>query len=254
MEYYQEFPDFEENIEKIFNQDVRDKKVTGSGVRGRALRLRKNENVVMPSDRLSGFEKKSVKAPGVCRTYNILEANAMEMLERIRKGEIPFYAEIEELGFEKAQECLAELRRLYKNSELQREWKLMSNRKFQNLYDKYMITKVSAGNVLIGTEAMERKGMDGRRGNSGPRKRKTNSPSNENQIVNSVDVTPETYVATPFIKKSIIEEDYNAVFVNRTFKYPHLSAFLERLTLYLDPNCEFEVEIKIKQIEVKENE
>ncbi|MBC9786264.1 hypothetical protein H1S01_17540 [Heliobacterium chlorum] len=42
------------DIERIFLTDVKEKKTTASGIRGRASRLGRVSSMVMPSDRMSG--------------------------------------------------------------------------------------------------------------------------------------------------------------------------------------------------------
>lgn len=331
MAYYQEYPDFRENVEKIFNQDVRDKKTTGSGIHGRAARLRKHEAVVMPSDRLTGLEKKLIKAPGPLRIYTMEAMKYMDMLERITKGVIPPLAEIEALGFDKAQQCIAELRRLYTNNTLGSAWRMKSTVSQSDLFDKYMVAKTAGGQVIIGQAAIEYRKKHNRKGEKNTRDkhkeikeafekikdkvevsedtvREMVKQEKRNEIkeifekakdeeVKEENVTPDTldtsspdrvdtppvsntppisaninpyynptWTYTPPIQYNPIqynpnpvpvvpqpwtEEDRSVVSVHKNFNYTKLTDYLERLKFYLDPDCEFELELKIKEIEKK---
>ncbi|MBC9785184.1 hypothetical protein H1S01_11755 [Heliobacterium chlorum] len=66
-------PETEIDIERLYYQDLREKKTTATGVRGRASRLGRVGSMVMPSDRLSGREKRDYRRPGPLITYSLYE-------------------------------------------------------------------------------------------------------------------------------------------------------------------------------------
>ena len=132
----------EEDVEQIFLKDCKDKKRTASGIHGRALRLRKNESVVMPSDRLKGFEKRLVTGAGYIKLTTVKEVFLMDWFEEIKNGTILTPEQIdqiaEEQGFESAQSILAELLRLHNLKDLQKGMPSMKDyQKFKAFCQKY---------------------------------------------------------------------------------------------------------------------
>lgn len=152
----------EEDFEQIFNQDSRQKKTIGRGIHNRASRTRKHESVVMPSDRL---DKKSVPyrntvKPGIVRTTSLKEIARMELLDRIKQGDLPSMQEIddysEQHGFEAAQELVAEIRRLFNGTELCKLWGTYNGKVVDFCLGKYQVTKVpSTGDILVGQAALD---------------------------------------------------------------------------------------------------
>lgn len=153
MTYY----DPDNDAERIFIQDSREKKVIGYGIHGRAARLRKSEAVVMPSDRMDkkSLEYKKNCKPGVLHTTTIGEIQMTAMMERVHAGEIPPMHEIDELPFKEAQQICAELRRLHDNKEFMKAWNIYLAKVVNFLYHKYQVTRGPGGTILVGQAAVD---------------------------------------------------------------------------------------------------
>ncbi|MBC9786638.1 hypothetical protein H1S01_19530 [Heliobacterium chlorum] len=60
-------------IEHLYYSEVKEKKTTASGIRGRTSRLGRVGSMVMPSDRMSGKDKRDYRRPGPLITYSLFE-------------------------------------------------------------------------------------------------------------------------------------------------------------------------------------
>lgn len=110
---------YSEDVEWIFNQDVRDKKRTGNGIHGRAARLRKHESVKMPSEREPDkFQRRLTLNAGPCFITTLREMKLLKLMEKVQTGEYPTVAELKEIPYEDGQKLYAELRRLHTTTEI----------------------------------------------------------------------------------------------------------------------------------------
>lgn len=239
-----------EDIPKIFQDDCRDKKTTARGVHGRALRLRKHETVHMPTDNLKGFERRLVTAPGAIKFTTIKEMLIMDWLDRIKNGEIPSLEIINQLaedeGNEVAQAILVELLRTRTLSELSKTIKQFKiHEKYKQTCIKYKVAKDRTGQVFTGEKALEYFENT---------KSKTNT--NIQKIVDSTytnnKLQPSTSEQVESIAQPILyvpKEETPFIYHKKTYNTKQINDFLTRLGLFLDPDCTYEIEIKIKEVD-----
>ena len=231
---------YEENIERIFYDDCREKKRTGNGVHHRALRLRKHEHVVFAN--LNQFDNKRIRGAGVIRIMTIKEMEIMDIMEEISKGIIPNTEEIDKLEFDIAQKVIAELRRLYSSKELQQAWSNMaSNNKLNDYCLKYQVAKDRSKNVFVGEEAL---------------KYASRFKNNKNHLdeIKEVVIDQEVEVNEQYEEISkdpeiIIKEQYSFMNLKKIYTAQQLINFLERLTLFINEDSKYEIDIILKEIE-----
>jgi len=247
----------ESEIERMLKDDIREQKRTGNGIHGRALRLRKHEKFVPPSESLKGIERLKVYAPSVIHSTTIGEMKMNELLEKIKQGEIPSKAEFEALDFESSQKALAELRRLHTNFAIMKSWKCSSN-SLSVFFEKMQVARTKKGNsILIGQAAVDHLNKNKvARGLPKIGEEKAKRPYNRHVNVSQVNDSDESNVnevnvtSTPSIQ-TIKEVEVNNALINikRKFKTEDLGKFLERLTLFLsEENQEFLVEIRVTEV------
>jgi len=241
----------EEDVEQIFLRDCKDKKRTASGIHGRALRLRKNEAVVMPSDRLKGFQKRLVTGAGCIKLTTMKEVFLMDWLEEIKNGTIPTPEQIdkisEEQGFESAQSILAELLRLHNLKDLQKGMPSMKDyQKFKTFCQKYQVAKDRSSTVFIGQDAIDyvqrsRKPKEQVQKRHYTKRTEVN-PAQEDVVEQQVEQVnkPET-ITTEMSQHPLI-------YYKRKFTAEQLTAFFERLSLFLDNTSQYEIEITLKEV------
>lgn len=186
----------------------------------------------------------------------------MDLLEQIKQGEVPHYKEIEKLDFSDAQACFAELRRLYINTDLKRPWKLTNNTDFVAIFRKYQIAKTTGGQVYVGQAAMDyMQELDNviiKRNEKRMKNKKqedTQKLQKDSPIIKGPTppaVYHEVLTPTPVIRQPWIEETRNVISISRNYTSNELTDYLTRLSLYLSPESEFEVEITVKEIIKKE--
>lgn len=110
---------YEENVEWIFSQDIREKKLAGNGIHGRAARLRKHETVKMPSEQTQDkFQRRLILGAGPVYSTTLKEMKCLELLEKVRAGEWLTIEELKALPFEDGQKVYAEIRRLHTTAEI----------------------------------------------------------------------------------------------------------------------------------------
>jgi len=239
----------EEDVEQIFLKDCKDKKRTASGIHGRALRLRKNEAVVMPSDRLKGFQKRLITGAGCIKLTTMKEVFLMDWFEEIKKGTIPSPEQIdkisEEQDFETAQSILAELLRLHNLKDLQKGMPTMKDyQKFKAFCQKYQVAKDRSSTVFIGQDAIDYV----------QRSRKPKEESQKRHYTKRTEVNPvqEDVVEQVVINKpqTITTEanQHPLIYYKRKFTAEQLTAFFERLSLFLDNTSQYEIEITLKEV------
>jgi len=239
----------EEDVEQIFLKDCKDKKRTASGIHGRALRLRKNEAVVMPSDRLKGFQKRLITGAGCIKLTTMKEVFLMDWFEEIKKGTIPSPEQIdkisEEQDFETAQNILAELLRLHNLKDLQKGMPTMKDyQKFKAFCQKYQVAKDRSSTVFIGQDAIDYV----------QRSRKPKEESQKRHYTKRTEVNPvqEDVVEQVVINKpqTITTEanQHPLIYYKRKFTAEQLTAFFERLSLFLDNTSQYEIEITLKEV------
>ncbi len=216
-----------ENIEQLLQQEIREQKRTRTGAFHRASRTRKHDVVRTPSESLQGFEKRSVTYPGVLNVTTIGEIQLMEILERIKKGEIPPRADFEVLEFKDGQRAAAELRRLHKNSEILAAWKC-STALVSSFFSKFEVAKTKGRTILVGQAAIEhlnklRAGKD------------------------EVTTPPHQYEPPEPVKESYL------INIDREFTTSELVNFIERLGVFVnDPGQTYHVKLTIKDVRVSE--
>jgi hypothetical protein len=139
-----------DEIEFLLFEDARAKRAAGRGVFHRASRLRKNETVVTPTQRMNAFDRKYIVAPGPCTITKLEDMKMKELMNRIKNQEIPIKEEIEALPMEQGQKVVAELRRLYTNEELMVAWKFNSKKFNDFVNGKYRVRKTKYSTIIIG--------------------------------------------------------------------------------------------------------
>ncbi|MBC9786475.1 hypothetical protein H1S01_18625 [Heliobacterium chlorum] len=102
-------PTVDTDIERMFLTDVKQKKTTASGIRGRASRLGRVGSMVMPSDRMSGKTKRDYRRPGPLITYSLFE------------DLVPFEV-FDRMKYEQHVQLLPKWRRKYGDDYIRREW------------------------------------------------------------------------------------------------------------------------------------
>ena len=254
---------FEENIEWLFNADVREKKKIASGIHGRALRLRKNEAVKMPSELLKGFEKKRICGAGPCRLTSMGEIFMLDWSEQIKNGTIPTPDEIDaisaEQGFEIAQKLFAELLRIHTGRELQSKMPLMKDHaRFKEFCGKYQIAKDRKGNVFIGEAAVkyvleqqEKKLSTANSAKNKNQKVEDTTLKNQGKVkrqngVQAMEIPAETQSIE--LKQVTLIEPHPLIYQKRKYTAEQLSKFFERIRSFLDDKTEYELEITLKEV------
>ena len=241
----------EEDVEQIFLKDCKDKKRTASGIHGRALRLRKNEAVVMPSDRLKGFQKRLVTGAGCIKLTTMKEVFLMDWLEEIKKGIIPTPEQIdkiaEEQGFEIAQSILAELLRLHKLKDLQNNMPSMKDyHKFKVFCEKYQVAKDRSSTVFIGQDAIDYVQLS-RKPKEQVQKRHYTKRTEVNPVQEDiVEQVEQVVINKPEITTEVAQ--HPLIYYKRKFTAEQLTAFFERLSLFLDNTSQYEIEITLKEV------
>ena len=111
---------YNEDVEWIFNQDVREKKKTGNGIHGRAARLRKKESVKMPSEQEPNkFQRRLILGAGPCFITTLREMKLLELMEKVKSREQITIDELKELPIQDGAQIYNELRKIYDIVELQ---------------------------------------------------------------------------------------------------------------------------------------
>ena len=241
----------EEDVEQIFLKDCKDKKRTASGIHGRALRLRKNESVVMPSDHLKGFQKRLITGAGCIKLTTVKEVFLMDWFEEIKKGTIPTPEQIdkiaEEQDFESAQSILAELLRLHNLKDLQKGMPSMKDyQKFKAFCQKYQVAKDRSSTVFIGQDAIDYV----------QRSRKPKEESQKRHYTKRTEVNPAQKDVVEQVEQVVINKpetttevsQHPLIYYKRKFTAEQLTAFFERLSLFLDNTSQYEIEITLKEV------
>jgi len=242
----------EEDVEQIFLRDCKDKKRTASGIHGRALRLRKNEAVVMPSDRLKGFQKRLITGAGRIKLTTMKEVFLMDWFEEIKKGIIPTPEQIdkiaEEQDFETAQSILAELLRLHNLKDLQNNMPSMKDyHKFKVFCEKYQVAKDRSSTVFIGQDAIDYV----------QRSRKPKEQVQKRHYTKRTEVNPVQEDVVKQVEQVVINKpetitteisQHPLIYYKRKFTAEQLTAFFERLSLFLDNTSQYEIEITLKEV------
>jgi len=242
----------EEDVEQIFLRDCKDKKRTASGIHGRALRLRKNEAVVMPSDRLKGFQKRLITGAGCIKLTTMKEVFLMDWFEEIKNGTIPTPEQIdkiaEEQGFESAQTILAELLRLHNLKDLQKGMPSMKDyQKFKAFCQKYQVAKDRSSTVFIGQDAIDYV----------QRTRKPKEQVQKRHYTKRTDANPAQEDVVEQVEQVVINKQetdttevtqHPLIYYKRKFTAEQLTAFFERLSLFLDNTSQYEIEITLKEV------
>lgn len=145
---------YNENVEWIFNQDVRDKKKTGNGIHGRAARLRKKESVKMPSEREPNkFQRRLILGAGPCYVTSLREMKLLEWLDKIQNGEWISIEELKSLPFEDGQKIYAELRRLYTTADMYKGF-TCSSAQIAELSWHFQVAR-SGKTIVVGEPALD---------------------------------------------------------------------------------------------------
>ena len=239
----------EEDVEQIFLRDCKDKKRTASGIHGRALRLRKNEAVVMPSDRLKGFQKRLITGAGCIKLTTMKEVFLMDWFEEIKNGTIPTPEQIdkiaEEQGFESAQSILAELLRLHNLKDLQKGMPSMKDyQKFKSFCQKYQVAKDRSSTVFIGQDAIDYV-QRSRKPKEQVQKRHYTKRTEVNPVQEDI-VEQVEQVNKPETTTEVTQ--HPLIYYKRKFTAEQLTAFFERLSLFLDNTSQYEIEITLKEV------
>jgi hypothetical protein len=112
---------YSEDVEWIFNQDVREKKRTGNGIHGRAARLRKKESVKMPSEQEPDkFQRRLILGAGPCFTTTLREMKFLELMEKVKSKQQITIDELKESPIQDGVQIYNELRKMYDIIELQK--------------------------------------------------------------------------------------------------------------------------------------
>ncbi|MDR3543105.1 MAG: hypothetical protein P4L69_19390 [Desulfosporosinus sp.] len=237
-------------IERMLRDEIREKKKTGNGVHGRALRMRKHETVRTPSESLVGVERRMVMAPGVIKVTTIGEIKMNALIERIRTGEIPTKAEFEALDFIGSQTAAAEMRRIHTNAEICERWKC-SPTSLSTFFVKMQVAKSKGNNVMVGQAAVDfRNKIRATRGapiiNEPKEKRAYAHAPVPTSIPNEETVYTFAINPTPLPPK---EAENILTNIKRKYKTDELAKFLDRLALFLsEEDQEYFVEIRVTEV------
>jgi hypothetical protein len=135
--------------EKLFYEEIRDKKKASHGIHGRASRTKGFKGkVYFPSDLMSRKEKREYTKPGKVETYYMDERdiNLVKSLE-----------EIEKMNPEEARSYILRIKSKYTNKQLRNHWGLKSDYYLYNkLYKKYNVP-TEKERTAAATEARMRK-------------------------------------------------------------------------------------------------
>jgi hypothetical protein len=168
---------YEENVEWIFNQDVREKKRTGNGIHGRAARLRKHESVKMPSEQEPDkFQRRLILGAGPCFVTSLKGMILMEWMDKIENGEWISIEQLKDLPFDDGQKIYARIRTLHTTAEMYKGFGC-SSAQISELSWHFQVAR-SGKTIVVGEPALEiLRGFTEHRQNQAEQKRiKNNSP------------------------------------------------------------------------------
>ena len=175
----------------------------------------------------------------------------MDWLEEIKKGTIPTPEQIdkiaEEQGFESAQSILAELLRLHNLKDLQKGMPSMKDyQKFKSFCQKYQVAKDRSSTVFIGHDAIDYV----------QRSRNPKEESQKRHYTKRTEINPVKEDVVEHVEQVVINKpettteatQHPLIYYKRKFTAEQLTAFFERLSLFLDNTSQYEIEITLKEV------
>lgn len=133
-------------VERLLREDIREKKLAGYGEakRVKSKRGKCKGDIRFPSD----FHQDD-KRPGVCIVLTKNRVIRMDLVERIKQGEIVPLQDVENLPFEEGQRVVIALREKFKNSTISKAWGLPEPKISDMFRKKYKVHKTRQGSVYV---------------------------------------------------------------------------------------------------------
>ena len=177
---------------------------------------------------------------------NKIRESIEKLLEKHRivvwyDAEEAFTEEFENLEFEQGQKAFAELRRVYPNLDIIEKWGVSASSFSKYTFDRWRTAKSKDGTVYLNEDA-ER--FMSKRSNA----RQVLVKGNKNENIKKEEVKKEVAKNIEVRNEEMIKEGTNLV-INKSTKGSDISALFERLSLFLESDCVYNVNIRITEDE-----
>lgn len=212
----------DDDIERMFNQEIRDKKRTATGIHHRASRRGYTGTIRTQVDYLKGKAKKEYTKAGEIKVSN--------MYDKIEN--VPSIKELEEMDYNTAKAIVHKIREKHTTKELAGYWKISGYGLYNKIFTKY--------------------GIDYKKG-----PRKAQEKAQDAKVTNQVEQLALTAAAQEPVKEVIkeVEKIVEYTFTGFQMKFGGVYSgkqISERLVNYiatLDQNSRYKMTFKVEEIE-----